>query len=97
PISRVASTPYVLMVNAKSPYQKYEDLVEYGKKNPGKLNFGSPGAGTSLHLTLELMMKESGFSGVHVPFKGGAPALMALMGGEIDYVVDVPSAAIPAI
>lgn len=97
PIGRVASTPYVLLVNAKSPYQSYADLVAYGKSHPNKLNYASPGAGTSLHLTLELMMGESGFTGTHVPFKGGAPAMMALVGGEVDYLVDVPSAAIPMI
>src|SRR5690606_190730 len=90
PIGRAASTPYVLMVNANSPLKSYADLVAYGKANPGKLDYASPGAGTSLHLTLELMMDESGFTGVHVPFKGGSPALTALMAGEVDYLVDVP-------
>jgi len=97
PIGRVASTPYILLVNSKSAHQTYQDLVAYGKENPGKLNFASPGAGTSLHLTLELMMGESGFTGVHVPFKGGAPALTALMAGDVDYLVDVPSTTMPVV
>ncbi len=96
PIAGVANTPYVLMVNSNSDFRSYEDLVAFGKEHPGKLNYASPGAGTSLHLTLELMMNESGFNGVHVPYRGGAPAMQALMAGDVDFLVDVPSAAVPA-
>lgn len=97
PVGRAASFPYILSTSTDKPFQTYDELVAYGKKNPGKLNYGSPGAGTSLHLTLELMMGESGFTGTHVPFKGSAPALTALIGGEIDYVVDGVTVTVPMI
>jgi len=97
PVGRVASTPYVLMVRADSPYKTYEDLIAGMRKKPGSLNFGSPGEGTSLHLTLELMLEENGVKAVHVPFKGGAPAMQALLGGYVQFLVDVPSAALPMI
>lgn len=97
PIAGVGSLPYVLMVNANSPFKTYEDLVEYGRKNPGKLNYATPGAGTSLHLTLELMGDASGFKAVHVPFKGSAPAMQALLSGDVDYLIDGPGIAAPVI
>ncbi len=97
PLGMVASTPYVLMVNADSPFQNFEELVDYARENPGELNYATPGAGTSLHLTLELMAGESGISAVHIPFRGGAPAMNALLAGDVDYLIDVPSAALPRV
>lgn len=95
PIGMVASTPYVLLVNADSPYKTYSDLVSAAKQK--ELNYASPGAGTSLHLTIELMEKESGFNALHIPFRGGAPAMTALLGKDVDFLVDVPNAVIPHI
>lgn len=97
PIGMVASTPYVLLVRSDAPYNTYEELVDFAKKNPGTLNYGSPGEGTSLHLTIERMAIESGFEAVHIPFRGGSPAMAALLAGDVDFVIDVPSAAVPQV
>jgi len=96
-IGMVAETPYVLLVNAESPYKTYKEMVEAAQQSKNTLTYGTPGAGTSQHLTIELMSGESEFDALHIPFRGGAPAMMALIGKEVDFVIDVPSAAIPQI
>src|SRR4029077_17678350 len=63
--------------------------------NPGKMNFGSSGVGAAAHLTTELLKQTAGIDMVHVPFKGTAPALTALMAGDIQILVDVPSTLMP--
>ncbi|MBF6616415.1 MAG: tripartite tricarboxylate transporter substrate binding protein [Candidimonas sp.] len=96
-IGMVAATPYVLLVNADSPYKTYDELVQAAKKDKDGLTYSSPGAGTSLHLTIELMASESGFSALHIPYRGGAPAMTALLAKDVDFLVDVPSAALPQV
>lgn len=97
PIGMAVSTPYLVLVNATSTIQSFDQLVAFGKTRPGKLNFGSPGEGTSPHLTIELMADGARFDATHVPYKGGAPAMSGLIGGEVDFVMDVPGAAIPMV
>jgi tripartite-type tricarboxylate transporter receptor subunit TctC len=97
PISMIASQPYLLAVNAKSPLHTIQQLIAKAKAEPGKLNFGSPGQGSSPHLTTELILKETGITGQHVPYKGAAPALTALLGNDIDFLVDTPTAPLPMI
>lgn len=94
-VGMVAATPYVLLVNADSPYKTYGELVEAAKKQNENLTYASPGAGTSLHLTIELMSGESGFKALNIPFRGGAPAMTALLANDVDFLIDVPSAALP--
>jgi tripartite-type tricarboxylate transporter receptor subunit TctC len=95
PISMIARQPYVLFVNAKSPIRTVADLVAKAKAEPGKLNFSSPGEGSSPHLTTELFLKTTQISVQHVPYKGAAPAMTALLGGEVDMMVDTPTAPLP--
>jgi len=83
-ISRLTIFSLVIMVRADSPLNTLEKLVDYAKKNPGKLNYGSAGVGTALHFGGELFNRAAGIRMVHVPFKGTPPALMALLGGHID-------------
>ncbi len=64
------------------------ELIAYAKKNPGKLNYGSTGSGSSNHLSMELFMSMTGTKMTHVPYKGSAPAVMAMLGGEIDVLFD---------
>ena len=64
------------------------ELIAYAKKNPGKLNYGSTGSGSSNHLSMELLMSMTGIKLTHVPYKGSAPAVAALMAGEIDVLFD---------
>ncbi len=97
PISMVAQLPSVLLVKPSLPIKNLKDLVEYAKAHPGKLNFGSSGVGSPSHLTCELLKILAQIDIVHVPYKGSAQAMMAMMGGEADIVVIAPPAAIPQI
>ena len=97
PIARIASAPYVLMVRADARFPTYADLVAFGAGNPGKLNYGSPGEGSALHLTIELMLDGAKCRATHIPYRGSAPAWAALLGGDVDFIIDTPSAALPMI
>jgi tripartite-type tricarboxylate transporter receptor subunit TctC len=76
--------PNVLVANPKVPVNTVPELIAYLKKNPGKLAFASSGNGSSDHLTAELFWQKSGTTGLHVPYKGGAPAMTDLLGGQTD-------------
>ena len=71
-------------------------LVAFGKANPGKLSYGSAGSGTQPHLAAELFKQQAGFTASHIPYKGAAPAIVDLMGSQIDFVLD-PGIALPHI
>ena len=88
PITTVANVPQVMVVNPKYPFKTIKDLVDYAKANPGKLNFGSPGSGTGHHLAMELFMKVTGTSMVHVPYRGAGPMMQDFLAGQIDLVFD---------
>ena len=77
-------SPNVLVVPTASPHKTVADVIAFEKANPGKMSFASSGNGTSDHLTAELFWQETGTTGVHVPYKGGAPAQTDLMGGQVD-------------
>jgi tripartite-type tricarboxylate transporter receptor subunit TctC len=87
-ISMVASSPMVLARHPSVPLKSVRELLAYAKTNPGKLNYGSGGVGSTPHLATSLLQFETGARLNHVPFKGGGPALVALMGGEIDILMD---------
>ncbi len=76
--------PNVLVVPAASPYKTVADVIAASKKDPGKLTFASSGNGSSDHLTAELFWLQTGTSGAHVPYKGGAPAIQDLLGGQVE-------------
>ena len=76
--------PNVLVVPAASPYKSVDDVIAALKKEPGKMSFASSGSGSSDHLTAELFWQQTGTKGLHVPYKGGAPAISDLMGGQVD-------------
>ena len=76
--------PNVLVVPASSPYKTMAELIAAEKANPGKLTFASAGNGTSDHLSAELFWLQSGTTGLHVPYKGAAPAITDLLGGQVD-------------
>jgi tripartite-type tricarboxylate transporter receptor subunit TctC len=83
-ITVAVQAPNVLAVPANSPHKSFADLLKFIKANPDKLTFASAGNGTSDHLTAELFWQETGTKGVHVPYKGGAPAMQDLIGGVVD-------------
>jgi len=76
--------PNVLVANPNFPVKSLPELVAYMKKNPGKVSFASSGAGSSDHLTAALFWQKSGTEGLHVPYKGGAPAMSDLLAGQVD-------------
>ncbi|WP_420992334.1 tripartite tricarboxylate transporter substrate binding protein [Cupriavidus sp. 30B13] len=88
PIVWAASTQNVLAVRNDLGINNVKELLDYARKNPGKLNYGSTGSGSSNHLSMELFEKMTGTRLTHVPYKGSAPAVMALLGGEIDLLFD---------
>jgi tripartite-type tricarboxylate transporter receptor subunit TctC len=83
-LSVAVQAPNVLVVPASSPYRSVADVIAHLQKNPGKMTFSSSGNGSSDHLTLALFWQQTGTSGVHVPYKGGAPAIADLLGGQVD-------------
>ena len=87
PISGVSKSPYLIVVKSSSPIRTISDLIAHAKANPGKVNYGSSGAGTGPHLTGEILKQDLGIDTVHVSFRGAAPANTALLGGHIDYLV----------
>lgn len=87
PISMVAQIPNVLLVHPSVPAKTLKELVQLAKANPGKLNFGSGGLGTSNHLGSELFKSLAGLNIVHVPYKGSNEAMVGMMGGHVDMVV----------
>jgi tripartite-type tricarboxylate transporter receptor subunit TctC len=91
PISRVVGTQMVLVVGKHVKANTAKELQEYAKANPGRMTFGSTGSGSSVHLAGELFKMRAGIDVLHVPYRGGAPAVTALLSGEIDMlVVDLP-------
>jgi tripartite-type tricarboxylate transporter receptor subunit TctC len=88
PVASVARVPFYLVVRADSPVKDFKGLVADLKANPGKRSFGSPGNGSSPHLAAEMMTGQTGTTAIHVPYRGAAPALTDLLGGQIDFLFD---------
>ena len=84
PISIVSSIPQTVIVNPKLPIKSIPELIAYAKANPGKLTYGSSGAGGLMNYSVQLFDARTGIDLVHVPFKGGAPATAAVVSGEVD-------------
>jgi len=78
----------VLVINSALPINSVQELIAYAKANPGKLNFASSGNGTSIHLSGELFKSMAGVQMTHVPYKGSAPALQDLVGGQVQLMFD---------
>ena len=88
PVVLLATMTNVAVVNPATPVKSIQEFIDYAKARAGKLNFGSPGNGSSAHLTGELFKQVTGVSMQHVPYKGSAPALMDLIAGRIDIMFD---------
>ena len=88
PIVSLATMSNVAIVNPATPVNNIREFIEHARANPGKLNFGSPGNGSSAHLTGEMFSQVNGLTLQHVPYKGSAPAMMDLMAGRIDIMFD---------
>ncbi len=97
PIAIFARTPIVLMVNPDVPVKNVQELIAYAKQNPGKLNFGSAGMGSTPHLSGELLKSMAKIEITHVPFRGTGPAMTALIGGHIQMTFDLLPGSLPQI
>jgi tripartite-type tricarboxylate transporter receptor subunit TctC len=95
PVSLVASAPNLLVVNNNLPVKTVSDLISYMKANPDKLSFGSPGVGTSVHVSGELFKSMTGTTMTHVPYKGRQFAIPDLVGGTIQLMFDNMPSALP--
>ncbi|WP_354681878.1 tripartite tricarboxylate transporter substrate binding protein [Cupriavidus necator] len=97
PISLVVLVPNLLVVPPNSPFKSPKDIVAAAKAKPGKLTYASAGPGTAQHLAAELFRQQSGLDLLHVPYKGGAPALSDLMGGQVDMMFSNMAASYPLV
>ncbi|AKQ53980.1 putattive exported protein [Bordetella hinzii] len=97
PLSRIAMVPNVLEAPVSAPYSTVAELIAYAKAHPGKVTFGSAGIGGSQHLSGELFKSMAGVDMLHVPYKGSAPALQDLVGGQVDVMFDNLPSSIPYI
>jgi tripartite-type tricarboxylate transporter receptor subunit TctC len=95
PVSLAAIAPLIMTANNNLPVKDAKELIAYAKANPGKISFGSSGIGAAAHLTTELFKQTAGVDMVHIPYKGTAGALQDLMGGNLQILVDTPSALMP--
>jgi tripartite-type tricarboxylate transporter receptor subunit TctC len=96
-ITLAATLPLVVVVNAQSPFRTFGDLLSYAKANPGKLNYGSAGPGNTSHLSVEYFKSLAGLDITHVPYKGSGPAIIGLLGKEVDFMFDSLSSSLPQI
>jgi tripartite-type tricarboxylate transporter receptor subunit TctC len=97
PVSQVASAPYVLIVNSALPVRSVKDLVALARKRPGQMHFASGGTGVGIHMAGELFKVSAGVDIVHVPYKGAAPGLTALLAGEVEMMFNGLGPAMPHI
>jgi tripartite-type tricarboxylate transporter receptor subunit TctC len=97
PITVLATSPNVLVVHPSVPAKNFRELVAYAKANPGKLNFSSPGEGSGAHLAGELLNIEADIRTTHVPYKGMAPAVTDLLGGQVQMMFAGISTVLPHI
>lgn len=97
PIVLVAKVPNILVASKNTPYNNVKEFVDYAKANPGKINYGSSGAGTSIHLAGELFKQQADIDMLHIPFSGSGPSMTALVGGQTDVVFENMPAAVPQI
>jgi tripartite-type tricarboxylate transporter receptor subunit TctC len=87
-VVHLAGYLFGVVVRAEAPWKTFGEFLDDAKRRPGKINYGTPGAGTSLHITMEQIAEKRGIDWTHVPFRGLAENMQALLGGQIDAVAD---------
>lgn len=95
PISLLGTAPLIACVANVLPVKTVKEFIEHAKTRPGQLSFASSGVGAAAHLTTELLMLTTGIKMVHVPYKGTAPALLDLSGGQVQFMMDTPLSLLP--
>jgi tripartite-type tricarboxylate transporter receptor subunit TctC len=91
PIARITADPTVLAVRAEAPWKTVKDFVEDARKRPGAINYGSSGNYGTMHVPMEILSQNAGIKMTHVPFTGAGPAVIALLGGQIDAISSGPA------
>jgi tripartite-type tricarboxylate transporter receptor subunit TctC len=97
PISIVAEVPELLVSHPAAPFTSFAGFVDYARKNPGKLNYASAGNGTLPHVTMELLLRRTGISVAHIPYRGAAPAMTDLLAGQVQLKMDTYTTSAPLI
>jgi tripartite-type tricarboxylate transporter receptor subunit TctC len=97
PVSLMVIVPGVMTMHPGVPANTLKEVIALAKAKPGQLNYGSPGPLTSGHLSMELLNLQSGVSIMHIPYKGGAPAIIDLVGGRIQFMISGPPGVLPHI
>ncbi len=95
PVALTATVPLVLVINPGLPAKNVQELVAYAKANPGKMNYGSSGSGTITHLAGALFATQMGLTMQHIPYKGSAPALVDVAGGQTQMMIDTINTVLP--
>ena len=95
PVTQISAFPNILVVQSSSPIKTVGEFIAYAKARPGQLNYGSSGIGTGTHLSTEMFKYMAGIDLVHVPYKGGAPSVGALLAGQVQVVLATISTALP--
>jgi len=88
PVMHYAAVESGVVVKADSPYKTFKDLIEYARKNPGKVNYATSGAGSPMHMAMEFVAEKEKIQWIHVPYAGGAPGLAAVLGGHVTAMSD---------
>ena len=97
PVAQTAAIDYALVVSPRLGVKTFKELVALARKEPGKINYGSGGTGSGMHMYMELAKHAAKIDLTHIPYKGNGPAMQALMGGQVDVVFDTILAAIPLV
>jgi tripartite-type tricarboxylate transporter receptor subunit TctC len=97
PVSKVSASPLVVAVNPALGVTTLNELIDYAKRNPGKLNYASSGNGSAPHLAAVLFVRLAGIDMVHVPFKGGAPAVQSVLAGDTQLSFATPPSVLPLV
>ncbi len=85
-IGKIGEAPLVVVVNKDSPFHTLKELAEFGQKNPADLTYGTAGVGSSGHMASELLLRSGNFKALHIPYKGGSPAITDLLGGRLSFM-----------
>lgn len=94
-VFRLPNMPGVLVINPNAPFKTLDELIAYAKKNPGKINFGDGGVGTMSNLVVSMFASKAGIQVAQISHKGNAPALVAVMGGHVDAMIEPPNTSMP--
>jgi tripartite-type tricarboxylate transporter receptor subunit TctC len=97
PVAVIAEVPELLVANATAPFATFAGFVDYARRNPGKLDYASAGIGTLPHVSMELLLRRLGLQVTHIPYKGAAPAMADLLGGQVQLKMDTLATSAPHI